>query len=222
MASSAASTDSHRPLVLRVNPAAPEHDVMARVLEALAAGRVVAYPTDTFYGLGADPRHVAGVDAIFLAKGRPGTEPLPLIASDVERLEDVLGPLPPMARRLAEAFWPGPLTLVVPQGAGKFAPAVTAGGDTIAVRVPGHLVARAVAECVGGLVTSTSANRSGEPPCATAAAVARALGRAVAIVLDGGPTSSEAAAPIVAGTGAHPRLRTPGRIAFDRVLESLQ
>jgi L-threonylcarbamoyladenylate synthase len=140
----------------------------------------------------------------------------------VERLEDVLGPLPPMARRLAEAFWPGPLTLVVPQGAGKFAPAVTAGGDTIAVRVPGHLVARAVAECVGGLVTSTSANRSGEPPCATAAAVARALGRAVAIVLDGGPTSSEAASTIVDVTGAHPRLLRPGRIAFDRVLESLQ
>jgi L-threonylcarbamoyladenylate synthase len=222
MVASAASTEGHRPAVLRVNPASPERDVMSRVVDALAAGGVVAYPTDTFYGLGVDPTNAAAVEALFLAKGRRSSDPLPLIASDVRRLEAAIGPLSPVARRLADAFWPGPLTLVVPRGGAAFAPALLAGGETIAVRVPAHLVARAVAESVGGLVTSTSANRSGEAPAATADAVVRALGVAVVLVLDGGPTVAEAASTIVDVTGARPRLLRPGRIAFDRVLESLQ
>jgi L-threonylcarbamoyladenylate synthase len=195
---------------------------MDRVAEALASGGVVAYPTDTFYGLGVNPADQVAAEALFAAKGRRSAEPLPLIASDLVRLEALAGPLSPVARRLAAAFWPGPLTLVVPRGRAVLAPAVTAGGDTIAVRVPAHLVARAVAERAGGLVTSTSANRSGEAPAATAADVLRALGGGIALVVDGGPTAGESASTIVDVTGAHPRLIRPGRVAFDRVLESLK
>lgn len=222
MAASAASPESNTPAVLRVNPAAPERDVISRVVEVLQAGGVVAYPTDTFYGLGVDPGNASAVEALFLAKGRRSSEPLPMIASDVPSLEASIGRLSPVARRLADAFWPGPLTLVVPRGTAAFVPAVLAGGETVAVRVPAHLVARAVAKSVGGLVTSTSANRSGDPPSVSADAVVRALGVAVALILDGGLTSGEAASTIVDVTGPRPRLLRPGRIAFDRVLESLQ
>jgi L-threonylcarbamoyladenylate synthase len=214
--------ESRTPPVFRVNPAAPERDVMDRVVEALAAGAIVAYPTDTFYGLGVNPCDAKAVDRLFAAKGRASAEPLPLIASDLAQLEALIGSLSPMARRLAQSFWPGPLTLVVPMGGAKIAPAVTAGGKTIAVRVPAHLVARAVAQSIGGLVTSTSANRSGEAPAATAHDVVRAMGGAVELVLDSGPTSGEAASTIVDVTGAHPRLLRRGQVAFDRVLESLK
>jgi L-threonylcarbamoyladenylate synthase len=220
MSATATSTESRMPPVFRVNPVAPERDVMDRVVEALTESGIVAYPTDTFYGLGVDPANAAAVDALVRAKGRR-SEPLPLIASDMARLEAHIGPLSAVARRLATAFWPGPLTLVVPFGAATLAPGVTAGGQTIAVRVPAHLVARAVAESVGGLVTSTSANRSGEPPASTAQDVVRALADAVTLVLDGGPTAGESASTIVDVTGPHPRLIRPGRVSFDRVLDAL-
>jgi L-threonylcarbamoyladenylate synthase len=216
------STEGSMPAVLRVDPASPERDTMGLVEQALAEGRLVAYPTDTFYGLGANPCSVDAVEAIFRAKGRNADAPLPLIASDLRRLEAVIGPLSSVARRLAQAFWPGPLTLVVPLGRASLAPAVTAGSETVAVRVPAHLVARAVADVAGGLVTSTSANRSGEPPAATADAVVRALGRSLALVLDGGATTGEMASTIVDVTRDRPRLVRRGAVSFDRVLESLQ
>jgi L-threonylcarbamoyladenylate synthase len=211
------------PAVLRVDPAWPERDTMSLVEQTLAQGEIVAYPTDTFYGLGANPANADAVEQIMRAKGRRPGEPLPLIASDRLRLEAVVGPLSGVASRLADAFWPGPLTLVLPLGRGALlAPAVTAGGQTVAVRVPGHLVARAVAEVAGGLVTSTSANKRGEPPASTADAVVRALGRSVALVLDGGPTAGEWASTIVDVSGSRPRLIRRGAVSFDRVLESLQ
>lgn len=219
---SAASVAPEPVPVFRVTATAPEREVLDRVVEALGAGQVIAYPTDTFYGLGVDPTSDAAVAALFRAKGRAGTEALPLIASDLARIEARLGPLSDVARRLAARFWPGPLTLVVPKGQATLAAAVTAGRDTIAVRVPAHLVARAVAASIGGLITSTSANRSGHPPVSTAQDVVRDLGHDVALVLDGGPTTGEAASTIVDVTGPHPTLLRPGQVPFDRVLESLK
>lgn len=220
MSAPSAATDP--PRILRVTATAPERDVMDQVVEALAAGALVAYPTDTFYGLGVDPANGDAVESLFRAKGRESREALPLIASSLARLEEHFGVLPPIGHRLAEAFWPGPLTLVVPKGEARLAAGVTAGRDTVAVRVPAHLVARAVAEATGGIVTSTSANRSGEAPASSAAEVVRAMPSGLAIVLDAGPTIGEAASTIVDVTGAHPRLIRPGRVAFDRVLESLK
>ena len=208
--------------VFRVTATAPEREVLERVVEALTAGQVIAYPTDTFYGLGADPMSEAAVEALYRAKGRATSEALPLIASDLDKIEAHLGRLPAIARRLAAAFWPGPLTLVVPKGSAKLAAGVTAGRDTVAIRVPAHLVARAVAQAIGGLVTSTSANRSGQPPASTAQDVLRTLGHDVAFVLDGGPTTGQSASTIVDVTGAHPTLIRPGQVPFDRVLESLK
>jgi L-threonylcarbamoyladenylate synthase len=213
---------SDPPPLFRITATAPERDVLERVVEALTAGRVIAYPTDTFYGLGVDPTSDAAVAALYRVKGRASSEALPLIASDLGRIEAQLGPLSDTARRLAAAFWPGPLTLVVPKGAARLAAGVTAGRDTLAIRVPAHLVARAVAAAIGGLVTSTSANRSGQPPVSTAQGVVRALGHDVAMVLDGGATIGESASTIVDVTGPHPTLIRPGQVPFDRVLESLK
>jgi L-threonylcarbamoyladenylate synthase len=218
---SAASPAPEPAPVFRVTASAPEREVLERVVEALVAGCVIAYPTDTFYGLGVDPASESAVEALFRVKGRASSEALPLIASDLASLESHLGPLSAVARRLAAAFWPGPLTLVVPKGAAKLASSVTAGRDTIAVRVPAHLVARAVAASIGGLVTSTSANRSGHPPVSTAQEVVRDLGHDVAFVLDGGATKGESASTIVDVTGSHPTLLRPGQVPFDRVLDAL-
>src|SRR5262245_26821160 len=128
----------------------------------LRAGRLVAYPTETFYGLGADATSSDAVERIFELKGRARSEPIPLILPGPEWLERVATEVPPAAPRLAAAFWPGPLTLIVP--AASWIPgAVTAETDTVAVRVSSHPIASALASALGGPLTATSANKSGTP-----------------------------------------------------------
>jgi L-threonylcarbamoyladenylate synthase len=200
----------------------PDETVITHAAAVVAAGAVVAYPTDTFYALGADPRRSDGVSAIFAIKGRREGEALPLIAGSLAEIERLLGPLGETARRLAQRFWPGPLTLVVPLARGVLDPRVNAGHRSIAVRVPDHASARALASAAGGLITSTSANRSGAPPAATADDVVRSFPDASLIVLDGGPTPGGLASTIVDVREQPPRLVRAGQVPFDRVLESLQ
>ena len=189
---------------------------------AIMRGEVIAYPTETFYGLGADPSSAAAIERIYAIKGRRAGEALPLIAQDVDVLVELGAPLPRLARKLADAFWPGALTLVLPIAAGRFPDALTAGGSTVAVRVPNHPVARAIASIAGGLVTSTSANRSGQPPASTADEVHAALGDDIAVLVDGGATPGGAPSTIVDVTSETPRLIRAGVVAWERVLESLQ
>jgi L-threonylcarbamoyladenylate synthase len=192
-------------------------------LAALAGGRIIAYPTETFYGLGADPAREDAVAAIFAAKGRAAGEALPLIAADVAAVRRVAAVWTDAAARLAAAFWPGPLTIVVPVRSGAVAAGVTAGRDTVAVRVPGHALARELAAAApDGLLTATSANRSGSPALSTADDVERALGAGVALIIDAGPTPGGLASTIVDVSGGPPRLIRPGPVPFDRVLESLR
>jgi L-threonylcarbamoyladenylate synthase len=189
---------------------------------AIMRGEVIAYPTETFYGLGADPSNAAAIERIYAIKGRRAGEALPLIAQDVDVLVELGAPLPRLARQLAETFWPGALTLVLPIASGRFPEALTAGGSTIAVRVPNHPVARAIASIAGGLVTSTSANRSGQPPVSTADEVTAALGDEIAVLVDGGATPGGAPSTIVDVTSETPRLIRAGVVPWDRVLESLK
>jgi len=193
---------------------------------AIMRGEVIAYPTETFYGLGADPANADAVERIYAIKGRRAGEALPLIAADVDALMELGGDPPLLARRLAEIFWPGALTLVLPIAPGRFPAALTAGGTTVAVRVPNSPVARAIASIAGGLITSTSANRSGQPPASTADDVHAALGDDIAVLVDGGPTPGGApgGAPstIVDVTSETPRLVRAGVVAWERVLESLK
>jgi L-threonylcarbamoyladenylate synthase len=191
--------------------------------EAIARGQIIAFPTETFYGLGADPAREDAVAAIFAVKGRAAGEALPLIAADTDAARRIASQWSETAERLAAAFWPGPLTLVVPVRAGAVAPGVTAGRDTVAVRVPGHPLARVLAACApAGVLTATSANRSGSSALATADDVERALGTRFALIIDGGPSPGGLASTIVDVTGEHPRLIREGPVPFDRVLEFLR
>lgn len=191
---------------------------LERAAEIIAGGGVVAVPTETFYGLAADPGQPAAVARIFEIKGRPATLALPLVAASLEQVIALCGPLDAATMRAARAFWPGPLSLVV-------AAPGQSGNRTVAVRVPSHDFVRALAERAGTMLTSTSANKTGEPPGETADAVAASLGGLVDLIVDGGRTPGgkpSTIADLRGINGAPPRLVRDGAIAWDRVLESLK
>ncbi|MEI6666896.1 MAG: L-threonylcarbamoyladenylate synthase [Acidobacteriota bacterium] len=200
--------------------------VLARALAlavgALRAGGLVAFPTETFYGIAVDPRNEAAVRGVFLAKIRPPATALPLIAASVDQLATVAGCLSDPIRRLAATFWPGPLTLVIPAWDG-LAASVHAGKTTVAVRVPGHRVARGLCEAFGYPLTSTSANLSGSPAPVHPEAVAAALSPWLAVLLDGGSTPGGLPSTIVDMTqqGGR-RLVRAGATPWEQVLRCVE
>ena len=205
----------------RVEAGRPDRHALSRAAAILRDGGVVAYPTDTLYGLAADPESGAAVAQLYRIKGRPVELAIPLIAASLDQIESAGGVLGPASRRLAECFWPGPLTLVIPAWPGLDA-RVHAGLGTVAVRVPDHAVARMLAELCGWPITSTSANRSGEAAPPDAGAVRAALGGELDGLVDAGPSPGGSPSTIVDASGDVPRLVRPGAVAWARVLESLQ
>ena len=203
-----------------VDPVTPDPILIAQAGQVLRDAQLVAYPTDTLYGLGVDPRLPEAVERLFHAKGRPDEAAIPLIGADMEQVEACLGRLTPLGRRLADQFWPGPLTLVI-----DAAPTVTrrllGGRDGVAVRVPNHAVARAVATKLGHPVTSTSANVTGAPAASCAADVVAALGSSVALVIDAGPSGHTVPSTIIDARGDVPVLLRDGVVAWDRVVQSI-
>ena len=205
--------------MLGVDREAPDPQTLRIAARILTAGGVVAYPTDTLYGLAADPRDAAAVDRLVDAKRRPPGLAIPLIAADRAQAERAAGALTPLALRLMEAFWPGPLAIVV--GAARDLDRRVVGeGGTIAVRVPANAVARALARTFQHPITATSANRSGRPAPATAADAGAAFGTDIDAVIDAGPTPGGAPSTIVDARGAAPRLVREGAVPWDRVLQS--
>jgi L-threonylcarbamoyladenylate synthase len=182
----------------------------------LRAGGLVAYPTETFYGLGARALDAAAVARLARAKGRPDGKPLPLLAADRAQVERVAR-LDGLAARLADRLWPGPFTLVLPARPG-LPPELTAGGATVGVRVPGSELARALAAATGEALVSTSANLAGEPPVTRAGALAPDLVARLDRVLDGGETPGGAPSTLVAVEGDEVRLVRPGAVAWEAVL----
>ncbi|HBO68719.1 MAG TPA: threonylcarbamoyl-AMP synthase [Deltaproteobacteria bacterium] len=132
------------------------------VFRSLRSGGLVVFPTDTLYGLGADPGSAAALEALFSLKGREEGKPVPLLLDSAERAWAFAAEVPEAARRLMERFWPGALTIVLPASP-RLLPAVAGPGRTVGLRVPDHPVPRALAKALGGAVTGTSANRSGSP-----------------------------------------------------------
>lgn len=178
------------------------------------------YPTETFYGLAADPRQTDAVAAIFDLKGRPAGMALPLIAASLSQVERLTGALAGHNRQLADAFWPGPLSLVL-DAPPSVAPTVHAGTGTIAVRVPGHAMARALAEAHGGPITATSANRSGEPAPTEPAGAAAITADPRVLVLDDGRTPGGEPSTIVDARRTPIRIVRHGAVPVERVLRSL-
>ena len=192
----------------------------AAAVDRLRAGGVVAFPTDTVYGLAVDPRSAAAVRTLFDLKGRPGDSALPVIAASIEQVESCVGTLDAASRALADRWWPGPLSLILPAPTG-FDAAVHAGQETIAIRVPDHRVARLLAEAFGHPITATSANVSGRPPVAAADQLDAAI-RAGALVIDAGPAPGGPPSTIVDARTAPPRLVRAGAVPWNRVLKSLK
>ncbi len=183
-------------------------------VQVLRCSGTVAFPTDTVYGLGADATSPAAVQRVIDIKGRSAEMGLPVLLADPEDLEQVVqlraGEV--IVKKLASLFWPGPLTLVVPRSA-LIPDVITGGRDTVAVRVPDHPIPRELARRLGRPITGTSANRSGQPPSATAQDVRRQLGAAVDLVLDGGPPVGGVESTILDVSGAVPRLLRRGAIS---------
>lgn len=186
--------------------------------EYVSSGRIVAFPTDTLYGLAVSPRSAAALGRLFELKGRGASRTVPLIASDLAQVERIAR-LTPDVERLAGRFWPGPLTLVLPARPGLAAGAVERG--RVAVRVPAHDVARALSAAAGFPITATSANRSGAAPAIDADAVAAAL-PSVDLLVDDGPAPGGLPSTIVDLCGEAPVLLRDGAVAWARVLESLR
>jgi L-threonylcarbamoyladenylate synthase len=206
---------------LRVEAAVVGPDELAPAIGALRSGGVVAFPTETFYGLAVDPRSARAVRRVFGLKRRAADQPLPLIAADVDQVIDHVGTMTPLARRLASRGWPGPLTLIIPASS-QLCDDVHLSTGKVAVRVPANAVARALARGTGHAITSTSANLSGEPPAATPDQVVRSFGTGIDVLIDAGPTPAGLPSTIVDVTGDAPVLLRAGVVAWDRVLEFLQ
>jgi len=202
---------------LRVTSMAGPDD-LADAVSALANGGVVAFPTETFYGLAVDPRSPLGVQRVFALKRRPPDQPLPLIASGLDQIADHVGTMTPLASRIASRGWPGPLTLIIPASS-RLCSDVHLSTGRVAVRVPGDTVARALARAAGHAITSTSANISGDPPAATPERVAASFGDGIDVLIDSGPTPAGLPSTIVDASGDVPVLVRAGVIPWERVLE---
>jgi L-threonylcarbamoyladenylate synthase len=180
-------------------------DDLDEAIALLRTGEVVAFPTDTVYGLGALPGDEAAVRRLFTAKRRPPEKAIPILLADVADLLKVAANVSPPARRLVEAFWPGPLTVVVRRSP-SFRSAADPDDDTVAVRVPAYEPARALIRRAGGALAVTSANTSGKGAVRTAEEVKRDLGRRIPLILDGGPTPGGTESSVVDCSRDRPRL----------------
>jgi L-threonylcarbamoyladenylate synthase len=196
----------------------PRAEAVEQVARALASGHIVGLPTDTVYGLAADPFHTGAADRLFKVKRRPRERDLPVLVADREQALSMATAVPAVARRLMDRFWPGALTIVLPRNPNLSA---DLGTDelTVGVRCPGHPVPRALCRVAGPLAT-TSANLHGQPTLSTAAEVASAFRGSVALVVDGGRCSGSPST-VVDCTGEEPKLLRDGRIPWDEVVAAL-
>lgn len=186
--------------------------------EYLLRGKLVAFPTETVYGLGANAWDAAAVARIFQAKGRPADNPLIAHVAGVDMLAGLIDELTPAAERLIAAFWPGPLSLVLPRHP-DVSDLVTAGLPTVAVRWPAHPVAEALIRRAGVPVAAPSANRSGRPSPTTAAHVESDLGEQVDLIIDAGPVSVGLESTVVDVSRAQPVLLRPGAVTLEELTQ---
>ncbi len=200
--------------VVPVDPAQPDTAVIARAADLLRAGQVVVFPTETVYGLGADVFQPAALELIFAAKGRPFSDPLIVHIADETALEALASSIPEVARRLAAAFWPGPLTLILPRGP-RVPALVTAGLETVAVRMPRHPVALALIRALGSPIAAPSANRFMHVSPTTAQHALADLGGRVPLILDGGTCDVGVESTVLNLCAETPIILRPGGISLE-------
>jgi L-threonylcarbamoyladenylate synthase len=203
-----------------LDPESPDPDLLARAGACLRQGGLVAFPTETVYGLGAHALDEAAVGRLFAAKQRPANDPLIVHVSNVDAACRLAREVPPQLRLLADRFWPGPLTLVIPR-APVVPLVVTAGLETVGVRVPGHLVARALIDAAGVPVAAPSANLFSRPSPTCAAHVLADLEGRIDMVIDAGPTRVGIESTVLDVTGPVPAILRPGAVTIEMIREVL-
>ena len=204
------------PRVIVVDPQKPDAAAMAEAASVLARGGLVAFPTETVYGLGARGLSAADVARIFAAKGRPPAHPIILHVDDAPMAQLLAASWPEAAVALADAFWPGPLTLVVPRAA-NVPDEVTGGLDTVGIRAPSHPVALALVHALGEPIAAPSANKHTHVSPTSASHVIRSLGDAVDLVIDGGPCAHGIESTVVTVAETPPRVLRPGALGLERL-----
>ena len=207
-------------LCLKIDPEKPNAENLAEAARILREGGVIAFPTETFYGLGADARNKAAVEKIFRIKGRDFKNPLPLIVADDRDVLPLVEEIPEAAQILMNTFWPGPLTLVF-RASSSILPRLTADTGKIGIRVSSHPIAKLLAEGLGGPLTATSANLSGGPECSSADAVIRVLCDLPDAVIDGGETPGGKGSTVLDVTVFPPHILREGAIPGDLILKAL-
>jgi L-threonylcarbamoyladenylate synthase len=198
--------------VLRLDPAAPEPRPIEEAARLIRRGRLVAFPTESFYGLGADALDETSVSRVFRVKGRPESKPVLVLVDSIAMAEDLAAEIPRRVRELMARHWPGALTIVLEAAA--VPPALTGGTGTVGMRLPAHLAARALVTAAGRPVTAPSANPTGAAPPTTAAEVLRYFGVAVDLVLDGGATPGGPASTVADCTIWPPRILRQGPVVL--------
>ncbi len=209
-----------RAKIMKIDPDRIDAAAIAQAGEILLHGGLVAFPTETVYGLGGNALDAGASARIYEAKGRPSDNPLIVHIADWDALSRIAAQIPPRAGKLADAYWPGPLTMIFPKK-NVVPPETTGGLDSVAVRLPSHPVARALIRAAGGYVAAPSANRSGRPSPTTAAHVAQDLGDEIDLILDGGMVGIGIESTIVDFTEEVPTILRPGYISEEMLISCL-
>jgi L-threonylcarbamoyladenylate synthase len=206
--------------VLKISSKAPEERVVDYAAGFIERGEVVGIPTDTFYGLSADPFNLAAIEAVFQAKGRPETKALPILVSSIEQAVTLIRDVPDVFLILAHKFWPGALTLVV-EATHRLPLKVTGNSGRVALRWANSPIPTAIIEAVGGPITGTSANLSGFPSCTNAAQIVQQLGNRLPLILDAGDTGATMASTIVRIDGDDWTLAREGALPEEEIVKAL-
>ena len=194
------------PEIVKINSDKPEESLVRYAADQIRAGEVLGMPTDTFYGLAADPFNLRAVDRVYEIKSRSRHKPLSLLIESVDQAEELARPLPQEFYKLARRFWPGPLTIIV-KASFRLPLKVTANTGNVALRVPNAKIPLSVVQAAGIPITATSANLSGESECTSAIAVRDQLQDRISIIVDGGTSPREIASTIVDLTDEEARWR---------------
>ena len=206
--------------IVKIDEEQIDQEAIARAGEILKRGGLVAFPTETVYGLGGDALNENSSRLIYAAKGRPSDNPLIVHITNMEALKKFVTEIPPAARKLAERYWPGPLTMIFHKSSAV--PLATTGGlDTVAVRMPSHKTARAMIDAAGGYIAAPSANRSGRPSPTVARYVIEDLDGLVDMIIDGGEVNIGLESTIIDLTGEVPTILRPGYVTQDMLTETL-
>jgi L-threonylcarbamoyladenylate synthase len=192
--------------IVKISSENPEASLIRYAADQIRAGEVLGMPTDTFYGLAADPFNLRAVDRVYEIKSRSRHKPLSLLIENTDQAEELAKPLPAEFYQLARRFWPGPLTVIV-KASSRLPLKVTANSGNVALRVPNARIPLAVVQAAGIPITATSANLSGESECTTALAVRDQLQNRISIIVDGGTSPREVASTIVDLTDDEARWR---------------